>query len=430
VSSGEILLPKLGLTMAEGLLSEWLVAEGDTVSVGQTIFLVETDKIANEVEAQVAGVLSRILVQAGETVPVGTPVAMMGGTSETPAIAAPADVGVSPSSDGEAEAPAATTDAVAPVRVTPNASGRRIATPLARRIAEQSGLTMDELIGTGPNGRVKAIDVRTSLAAREQVASASSVTPTSQSAFASATATPADPPALQTSSPEVPALGIRRTIAKRLSRSKQEIPHFYLGRDVEIDEVIALRRQLNAHGATPVSVNHFIVGALGRALAETPTLNAVWRDETPHQIASPDVGIAVETEHGLVVPVLRGAGYLGLDALSDAASGLVDRARRGSVPLAAMAGAAASVSNVGMLGVDSLVPIIDPDQAMILGVGRARRVLRPGPGDVAQAVTVVRLDLAVDHRLVDGAAGARFLALIATKLEAPFSLLRAYSPGA
>ncbi|MCG7361563.1 2-oxo acid dehydrogenase subunit E2 [Roseomonas sp. ACRSG] len=369
----DILMPKLGLTMTEGLLAEWRVQPGDAVRQGDILFVVETDKIATEIEAAGDGEIRHRLVEAGETVPVGTPVARWTG-----------------------EAPEAGEE-----RATPPPP-RVKATPLARRMAREGGLDLAAIKGSGPGQRIKAADVARVLASRPEEAPR---------------AVPAG---------EAMALDrVRLTAARRLAEAKREIPHFYVGAAAEVSRLLALRDELNAHpGAARVTLTHAVVAAAGRALLEEPDLNRVWAEDSWVQLENPDVGVAIDTPRGLFAPVLANAGRWPLDVVASRMNAMVARAREGRLAHGEMSGGAITVSNVGMHGARFLVPIVNPGQSMILGVGAVESLFRPDPEGRPALRRELTLVLAADHRVLDGAAAAGFLARIVANLEQPLRLLR------
>lgn len=377
--AGDILMPKLGLTMTEGLLAEWKVSPGMRVTAGQVLFVVETEKIATEIEAPGEGEILELAVPAGKTVPVGTVVAHWSGEGA----AAPAVM---------AEAPEAVEEPLAHV---PRMGTRVVATPLARRLARERGVDLAGLRGSGPRGRIKAMDVP--MAAVVPVAG---------------TPQPLD--------------RMRATAAKRLSQAKRDIPHFYAGAGADLTRLLALREEWNAiHGAARFTVTHAILAACGRALAEELELNRVWVDEGWLTLDGTHVGLAVDTPRGLYAPVLRDAGTVALDELAHRAGALTERARSGALTHDDMAPASLTVSNVGMHGARFLVPIVNPGQSMILGVGATESVFRPDAQGAPVLKREVTLVLAADHRVLDGAAAARFLNRIVKNLEQPLALLRA-----
>ncbi|MDB5704235.1 MAG: dehydrogenase [Sphingomonas bacterium] len=382
-----IVMPKLGLTMSEGLLAEWLIAPGDEVAAGQILFVVETDKISNEVEAPAPGRIVSLLVGVGDTVDVGTPVAMWTG---------PGIVGAPSVMPDEATAVSPQGDAVALVATSSSGAQRIRSTPFARRLAKLDGIEIAQIAGTGARGRIQARDVQAAIDARH--------------------ANPAR---------STPAMGrdLRPLIAARVSRSKAEIPHFYVTADARFDALNALRGDLNADPQAPrkVSVTAFLAIAVARALALVPEANVVWRGNRAAPLSRIAIGIAVDTPGGVMAPVVPVTG--GVHAFADMLDAAIARARQGKIGAADAGEAAIGISNVGMFAVRSLTPIIDPDQSFMLGVGAPQAVFRPGPDGAPQAAQEVTLSLACDHRAIDGAGAARFLATIVDLLEHPGRLL-------
>lgn len=380
----EIVMPKLGLTMTEGLLAEWRVAPGARVAAGDILFVVETEKIATDVEASGEGEILDLLIAAGNTVPVGTPVARWtGAASGSSGIAAPpADPAVAPPPQPPPERAAR--------------GGRVLATPLARRLARERGIDIASLVGSGPRGRIKAKDV----------------------SHASPPAAPADG--------EIIALDrVRAASARRLTQAKQEMPHFYVGATAEISRLLALRDEWREiPGAPRLTVTHAVLAAMGRALLAMPELNRVWAGEGWRRLAMPDVGLAVDTPRGLFAPVLRNVGRMALDALAERANAMVDRGRAGRLTPDELEGGSITLSNVGMFGARFLVPIVNPGQSMILGLGAMESLFRPDANGAPALRREVTLVLSADHRVLDGAAAAAFLARIVACLERPLALLR------
>lgn len=379
MTESAIVMPKLGLSMSEGLLAEWNVKPGDAVTAGQVLFVVETDKISNEIEAPADGRITQVLVGEGETVDVGTPVLLWTGPGQA-ATSVP-----EPETIAAAVAPTPT-----PQPVEPRNGERLRSTPFARRLAKQGGVDIHSCTGSGPRGRIQARDVR---AALERA--------------------PAKP------APK--GRDLRALIAARVTRSKAEIPHFYVTADAAFDAVNALRRDLNADPQAPgkLSVTTFLTAAVARALSLLPAANVVWRDGRAVPVPGIGIGLAVETEAGVMAPIVQVASGDGLHAIAGKLDAAIGRARAGRLGAADVGEAVIGISNVGMFNVRSLTPIIDPDQTYMLGVGGPRAVFRPGPKGAPVAVQEVTLSLACDHRAVDGAAAARFLATIVELLEQP-----------
>jgi pyruvate dehydrogenase E2 component (dihydrolipoamide acetyltransferase) len=374
-------MPKLGLTMTEGMLAEWKVAPGDRVQAGDVIFIVETDKISNEIEASEAGTIKALLAEPGQVVPVGAAVAtLMAEHAGRAAAAAEPAIGL------------------------PEPQSRIVATPLARRMAREAGVEIGSVAGSGPRGRIMAEDVTA--------------------------ATPPSPGPTGEPQPsdrgEVKPLGkYQKIAARRLTEAKRDIPHFYVFAEADVTELVKLRTQLNSDpGFTRLTVNHFIIAAVARALAELPECNRVWVDEGLLQLPRIDVGLAVESPKGLVAPVLQNLGSRSLDEIAEAATGLVDRARAGRLSQTELEGGAISISNVGMFGATGLLPIVNPGQSSILGVGRNQSVFRPDDHGRPILREVMNLALSCDHRVIDGALAARFLQKVQQGLESPWSFLR------
>jgi len=383
-----IIMPKLGLTMSEGVISEWHVAPGDEVQMGQLLFVVETDKISSEVEAPAPGRIRELLVAAGETVDVGAAVATWSGPGQIADIAAGlAEVVAEPMPPSPAPSPPVT------------AGGRRLSTPLARRLAARENVDIALIAGTGPRGRIQAHDVQAVMDSR--------IRPT-------APPVPASSPATR---------DLRPLIAARVTRSKAEIPHFYLTADVAFDALNAVRRDCNTDPAAPrkLSVTALLGAAVARALVLCPQANVVWRGGRAEALPGLALGIAVDTPGGVMAPIVSAGG--GVYAFAAALDAAVDRARKGRLSAADLGDAAIGISNVGMFGVRSLTPIIDPDQTFMLGVGAPHGVFRPDARGNPVAVQEVTLSLACDHRAIDGAGAARFLSVIAELIEQPARLL-------
>jgi pyruvate dehydrogenase E2 component (dihydrolipoamide acetyltransferase) len=410
-------MPKLGLTMEEGLVASWSVKAGDTVKPGDLLFVVETDKIANEVEARDAGTIVEIKVAEGETVPVGAVLATWTGpASGSNAVVGPETDAAPLSAAPVAEVAVAQTVAVSTATaavVGPGAliSGRLLSTPLARRLARNLAIPLDGVAGSGPRGRIKAVDV--------------------ERHHATAAAAPRAAPAPVATDTGVPAgrtirtaTSIEKTVARRLTESKQTIPHFYVLADADVTDLLALRVSLNATApVVRISVNHCIVTAVARALVDMPEMNAVWEDGTIATVNGIDVGIAVDSPRGLLVPMLRNIGGIPLPLIAQQADAAVTRARDGKLASPDLTGGVISVSNVGMFGAGFLVPIINPGQSAILGVGASKKVFRPDADGQPVLREEVGLVLSCDHRIHDGVRAARFLDKIVQALQSPLRLL-------
>lgn len=398
----DLLMPKLGLTMTEGLVAEWCVAPGDSVKQGDVIFVVETEKVANEITADADGVMGEILVPLGETVPVGAVVARWTGpgqraSAETAAVPAAAATPASLVAQPQAEAMPA------------NPAGRVVATPLARRQAEELGVALQTVQGSGPHGRIKAADVRAAVATKQ----------------AAPATLPAHQAVMVPAAERAPASSLVQAMARRMVEAKQNTPHFYLSAEAEVSELLALRTRLNAQqGQVKLTLNHFIVAAVARALEALPQQNRIWDGGDVVQFRTIEVGVAVSTERGLMAPVLHDLGGCSLDEIARRADQLVQRVRDGKASRDDMQGGAITVSNAGMFNVTYMTPIINPPQSAILGVGSIRDVFRPDATGAPVLKREMGLVLAGDHRLHDGASGLQFLNRVIDYLQDPYLLLR------
>lgn len=442
-----ITMPALSPTMTEGTLASWSVKEGDAVAAGDVIAEIETDKATMEVEAVDEGRIARILVPAGsENVAVNTPIAILleegedesaleGFTPEAGGGAAPAETPLaetpapSPAPAPAQAGPAPAQPAAAqpsPVAASPAAaagSGARIfASPLARRMAEQAGLDLAAIKGSGPNGRIVKRDIEAALAAGKAAPAAAAPAPAETVAAPAAPATGEAAP-LTDDYEEVPLNNMRRTIARRLSESKQTVPHFYLSVDVELDRLLALRKDLNSRSDDyRISVNDFIVRASALALRKNPDVNAQWTDKAILRHRKVDISVAVAIDGGLITPIVRDADRKGLAEIANETKDLAARAREGKLMPEEYQGGTFSISNLGMFGIDQFVAVINPPQAAILAVGQG--VQKPVVRDGAVAVaTVMSCTLSCDHRVFGGAEGAKFLQTFKGLIEDPVTML-------
>lgn len=431
----EILMPALSPTMEEGTLAKWLVKEGDTVSSGDLLAEIETDKATMEFEAVDEGIVGKLLVAEGsEGVKVNTPIAVLldegenaGDLASAPAAAAVA----SPAAAPVADAPAAAAPAPAPA--APVKDGTRIfATPLARRIAADKGLDLSQLAGSGPRGRIVKADVvnATAQPAAPAATPAAATTPTSAPAPAAMPAGPATDTVIKMyegrTFEEVKLDGMRKTVAARLTEAKQTVPHFYLRRDIQLDALLKLRSQLNKQlepRGVKLSVNDFIIKACALALQQVPDCNAVWAGDRMLKMKASDVAVAVAIEGGLFTPVLKDAEMKSLSALSAEMKDLATRARDRKLAPHEYVGGTFAISNLGMFGIDNFDAIINPPHGAILAVGAGvKKPVVGADGELAVA-TVMSTTLSVDHRVIDGALGAALLQAIKDNLENPMAML-------
>ncbi len=428
----EILMPALSPTMEEGTLAKWLVKEGDTVSSGDLLAEIETDKATMEFEAVDEGTIGKILIPEGsEGVKVNTAIAVLleDGESADDISAAPATApAAAPAVAAGNEAAPAASEAPAPAPAAPvKADGGRIfASPLARRIAAQKGLDLAQITGSGPHGRIVKADVEGATATAPAAAPA-------PAAAAPAAAAPAGPSADAVAKmyegrdyEEIKLDGMRKTIAARLSEAKQTIPHFYLRRDIKLDALLKFRSQLNKQlegRGVKLSVNDFIIKAVANALQQVPACNAVWAGDRVLQLKPSDVAVAVAIEGGLFTPVLQDADTKSLSALSTEMKDLAARARERKLAPHEYQGGTFAISNLGMFGIDNFDAIVNPPHAGILAVGSG--VKKPVVGDDGEltVATVMSVTMSVDHRVIDGALGAELLQAIVENLENPMVML-------
>jgi pyruvate dehydrogenase E2 component (dihydrolipoyllysine-residue acetyltransferase) len=434
----EILMPALSPTMEEGTLAKWLVKEGDTVSSGDLLAEIETDKATMEFEAVDEGVIGKILIPEGsEGVKVNTAIAVLledGESADDIGSAAPAPKAEAEPSATPDAAPAATAApaAAAPAPAAPKgADGTRIfASPLARRIAANKGLDLANVTGSGPHGRIVKSDV--------EGLSASDAPAAKPAADAAAPAAPAAAAAQGPSTgavlkiyegrefEEVKLDGMRKTIAARLTEAKQSIPHFYLRRDIQLDALMNFRADLNKQlepRGIKLSVNDFIIKACALALQQVPEANSVWAGDRTLRLKPSDVAVAVAIEGGLFTPVLKDAEMKSLSALSAEMKDLAARARDRKLAPHEYQGGSFAISNLGMFGIENFDAVINPPHGAILAVGAGVKKPIVGKDGEMAVATVMSVTLSVDHRVIDGALGANLLNAIKDNLEAPMTML-------
>ncbi|MBN9787623.1 pyruvate dehydrogenase complex dihydrolipoamide acetyltransferase [Pseudonocardia sp. TMWB2A] len=442
----ELKMPALSPTMEEGTLAKWLVKEGDTVQSGDLIAEIETDKATMEFEAVDEGVIAQILVPAGtDNVKVGTVIAMIAEEGEdavsakaAPAAEAPKPAGSQPASAepvearGETETRPSTSSGLAENKKAEPAKpesgkGERIkASPLARRIADQKGVDLADLTGSGPNGRIIKVDVEGAQPGAEAA--------TTPAANAAAPATSAPAPA---ASGEVPApfadiphtseklSNMRKTIARRLTEAKQTIPHIYLTVDIRLDALLKLRGELNASlepRGIKLSVNDMLIKALATALKQVPKCNVSIFGDQLVSYDRADISVAVSVPNGLITPIITGADGKAISAISTEMGELAGRAKEGKLQPHEYQGGTASLSNMGMFGIKQFDAVINPPQGMILAVGAGEK--RPYIVDDALAIaTVMSATGSFDHRAIDGADGAQLMKALKELIESPLGLV-------
>ena len=440
-----VTMPALSPTMEEGTLARWLKQEGETVNPGDVIAEIETDKATMEVEAVDEGVLGRIVVPEGtEGVKVNATIAWLleegedasalpadgeaGGVAAAPAAEpepAPAEPAQVPDSPPPAPASAAVEPApAAPAAETPAGPGagegaRIAASPLARRMAKQAGLDLAALAGSGPHGRIVKRDIEKALAA-------GAPTPRAAPAPVEAPAPAARPAAVDAApeSREVPHSNVRKVIARRLTEAARDIPQIYLSVDMEIDRLLAARRELNEalEGRAKVSVNDMVIKAAALALRQAPAVNAQWTETATVLLGAVDISVAVAYEGGLITPIIFDADRKGLAQIAGEMKELAGRAREGRLKPEEYQGGGFTVSNLGMYGIGHFTSIVNPPQAAILAVGAGEQKVVVRDGEMAVA-TVMTCTLTCDHRVIDGALGAQWLQAFKGFVERPLSML-------
>lgn len=431
-----ITMPALSPTMEEGTLSSWLVKVGDEIGPGDVIAEIETDKATMEVEAVDEGTVLELLVEAGtEGVKVNSVIATISGEDEgsTPAPAVAPAAAVSPAPKTEAAPIAAP---VAAVAAPAKQDGERVfSSPLARRIAKNAGVDIAAVSGSGPHGRVIKRDVETAIAN-----GVTSAAPEAKAASAAPTATPAAKPASMSEEQVLKLFdedsyelvkhdGMRKTIASRLQESKQNVPHFYVSADCELDALLALRSQLNKGAPVKddkptykISVNDMVIKAMSLALRDVPDANVSWTDTNMVKHKHVDVGVAVSIDGGLITPIVRNAEEKTLSTIANEMKDLAKRARDKKLAPSEYQGGTTAVSNLGMFGVKNFAAIVNPPHSTILavGAGEKRPVVKDGELAVATVMTVT---LSTDHRSVDGALGAELIAAFKGYIENPMGML-------
>jgi len=441
-------MPGVSADSDAAALEFWTVEKGATVSAGDTVASVETEKAVVDIEIDEDAVVYALVAESGSMVPVGDPIAVLiapgedpaeaeallaqlGGGSPSSSAPQPADAEGAPAApSGSAPAPSAALAAedmaapaaapadAAPALATDEAApaaggerGRIFASPLARRVAASRGVDLATVTGSGPRGRIVRADVD---AAADVVPPAAPMAPSAPAAV---------PVAAPTGGTAAPHTKLRRLIAARLQESKRTAPHFYLTRHLRVDALLALRAQINAQSTVRVSVNDFFVKAAARALVDVPEMNVIWTDDAVVGFDTADVSVAVASEKGLVTPTFRAVESMSLAVLSAQIKDAVTRANAGRLQQAELEGGTLSISNLGMFGVDEFAAIINPPQAAILAIGAATARPVVGEDGALEAATVVTVTLSVDHRPVDGAIAARWLDRLASLIEAPLQIL-------
>jgi pyruvate dehydrogenase E2 component (dihydrolipoamide acetyltransferase) len=399
-------MPALLADATEAILAKWIIKEGEAFKAGQPIAEVETEKALVEVPAESDGILGKILVAEGKNTEVGMPIAVLLAAGESATeidkllgekdVAPAAVVAAAPQS-----APQPVVATPAPVEAAPrsNNDGRIFVSPIARKLARELGVDISRVNGSGPDGRIVKSDI---YAAQGKTPSA----PVQQQVAA------------KNSAEAVPHSRMRKAIARRLTESKQNVPHFYLSASLIADEFLNLRKQLNEWSTNKVSVTDLILKTVAATYADVPKANCIWGDEAIQYFNNVDIAVAVASENGLITPVVRNVETLALDKLAIVTGDLFTRAREGKLKQDEIQGGTISVTNLGMYGTDEFYAIINPPQSMILAVGAAKK--KPVVKDDQLAIaTVINFTLSVDHRSVDGALAAEWLNSFSKRFENP-----------
>ena len=409
-------MPEVLANATEAILAQWLIKEGDSFIVGQAIAEVETEKALVEVPAETAGILGKYLALQGAFVQVGAPIAILLAAGEgqaeidkllaesgtdldvAPAPVAPAPVAPAP------VAPAPALAASVSTKITEHGD-RLFISPISRRLAKEKGLDVGSIQGTGPGGRIVRRDVEVAMA--------------SSNGKPAANVTPIAIPA--GSFTDIPHSGMRKAIARRLTESKTTVPHFYLTAPVIADDMLNFRTKYNEWAPKKVSVTDLILKAVAASFEDVPNANVIWTDSAIRQFSDVDVSIAVATESGLITPVVRGINHLSLAQLNVATSDLIDRARIGRLKQSEIEGGSFSVTNLGMFGTDEFSAILNPPQSAILAVGAAKQKPVVIDGEI-KIRSIINFTVSVDHRAIDGAVAAQWLAAFVKRFENPFWL--------
>jgi pyruvate dehydrogenase E2 component (dihydrolipoamide acetyltransferase) len=438
----EITMPALSPTMTEGSLAKWLKHEGDEVKSGDVIAEIETDTATMEVEAVDEGKLGKIVIAEGtEGVKVGAVIALLLADGEQ----APADAPAPKAAPVKPEV-AAAAPVVAPPRpvetatangAAPHGGGTRIfASPLAKRLAAEAGISLEQLKGSGPHGRIVKADIEAVGRPGAKPAAVAEIPKPAMTPPVAAAAESMPAVTVAMSKERVAALAgnvpydlvahtpMRRVIAKRLTESKQTVPHFYLTVECVIDALLKIRAELNQRGAEhyKLSVNDFVIRAAALALRKVPAANASWSDDGAMLWQQVDIAVAVAIDNGLITPIVKQADSKGLAQISNEMKDLGSRAKSGKLKLEEFQGGTFSISNLGMFGIKEFAAVINPPHGAILavGAGEQRPIVKDGALTVA---TVMSCTLSVDHRVVDGAVGAAFLKEFKALIEDPLTML-------
>ena len=418
----ELTMPQMGYDMQEGTLVRWLKAEGEEVSIGEAVAEIETDKAVVEFESTEAGVLHKLLVIEGDVVPVGQAVALVGAVGEEVSLDAEVASPDSPPSDEielEVDKPPLALDSSSsnvPAQEPPSSLQEVRASPIARRLAAERGVELSQVKGTGPGGRITKKDV---------LSAEPSQAPTDEPTISSDASSPAPVSSATATDEVVPLTRMRAQIARVTTRSKTEIPHFYVTTQIDMSDAMALRKQINDNlkdDGVRVSVNDLIIKACVNTLKKYPKLNASFSEEGIELHSSINVGIAIAEEDGLTMPAILDCGSKSLAQIATVSDDLIRRTQSGTLQPDEYTGGTFSISNMGMFDVTSFAAIIQPPQSAVLAVGTVQKipVIRHDQVTVSE---VMNATVSVDHRVSDGAEGARFIVEVKNQLENPLKLV-------
>jgi pyruvate dehydrogenase E2 component (dihydrolipoamide acetyltransferase) len=436
----EVIMPKMGDAMEEGTLVKWLKSEGEEVSEGDAIAEIETDKVTLELEAEDSGTLAQLIADEGQDIPVGEAIAFIQGEGEevperdgqAQAEEAEAEEGGEEEGGGEARAATATqapeeeAEAAEEAPTTDGrADGRFRASPIVRRLAQENNLDLSRIEGTGPAGRIVERDVRAAMERGDAQADGRAAEAEAPAAAPAPQPAAAPEPTGAPGTEIVQPTRMLQVIGERMTQSKQQVPHYYATAEVEMNDLMALRKQLNEQleeQGIKLSVNDFVMKACAVALKDYPNLNALWTSEGIELHQQVDLAMAVALEAGLITPVIRDAANKTLSAISAASKDLAKRAREGGLKPEEYQGGTFTVSNMGMFGVESFAAIINPPQAAIVAVSSIiqRAVFKD---EEVVPVSIMKLTLSADHRISNGAEGAQYLAEVKRLLEHPMTLV-------
>lgn len=435
----KIKMPEVAAGATHAVISKWLVAVGAEVVTGQVLVEIETDKAVVEYSAEESGTLTQILAQDGEEVEVGSVIAEISATgaevtAPTPTTEAPV---AEPKSSVVESAPVAASPVLAdPVVVAPEkveSDTRKFVSPIARKLAKQMGVDLSGIAGSGPNGRVVRRDVEQQSSVPVAPIATPIATPVATPVATPAAAVAATPVSqseskalasqdYSSSYAAIPHSPMRKAIARRLTESKSTVPHFYLTAHCQVDELLELRKRLNEASSIKISVNDMVIRAVAAAFQEVPQANVVWQPDHMLRYESVDLAVAVATDGGLLTPVIRGVEKRSLSNIASTVRELAERSRAGKLRQEELEGGSFAITNLGMFGTEEFSAIINPPQSGILAVGAASERAVVVQGQLAVR-TVMTVTLSADHRAVDGALAAQWLAAFQKRIENPLSML-------